>query len=152
MAGGYGLHGITVDSADSEEEDDTLHGPELFVSKELVNANTFFYLSATTGAELDISPRFSPTTHLGVDMGIYPLGLLTVFGGVRGVYILGGKPGLLSHAGLGLDGPFQAKLSFYITPLEVAAINSTGGAELFWPVMAIIEVGARFYGAGRSTE
>lgn len=145
VSGGYGIHGFLVEEAgDTDDSDDLAHGPEIFVTKELVDTGGVFHLAATAGAELDIVPRFTPTTHLGIDMGVYPLKPLAIFGGVRGVYILGGTPGMLVHAGVGFDAAIQAKLSFYATPVEIAAINSSGGTEIFWPVGAVLEAGFRF--------
>jgi hypothetical protein len=139
---GYGIHGLLI--TDEETDDDTAHGPELFITKQLVNADNLFYLSGTAGTEVNVAPRISVTTHLGADMGVYLLPSFTIFGGVRGSYVVGGVPGVLTHLGLGFDGPLQLKAAGYFTPLEIGTAAGAPYPEVFWPFGVVVEAGARF--------
>jgi hypothetical protein len=141
IEGGYGAHGLRLGETDAE--DATLHGPQLFVTKALLPPEDLFGVSATAGVEANLVPEFDAVFHLGPNVGVYPEEWFTVFAGVRGVYVTGGQPGALIHLGLGIDGPVQVKLAGYVTPFAVSEERPTG-PDVFWPYFVSLEVGGRF--------
>ena len=141
---GYGVHGIAPTGNNSSA---ALHGPEVYLTKQLLDLADILYLSGTGGIEVDVAPRLDAMVHAGVDLGLYPTKWLVLFGNVRGLYILGGKPGLMVSGGLGIDSPFTLKVAAYVTPIAVTRLPAHSGSsnpELLWPYGLAVDIGVRF--------
>ena len=145
VTAGYGIHGIE-DTSTSTGGSSTLQGPELTVTKTLVNARDIFYLGATGGADIDLTPKVGALLYAGLDAGVYPFKWLTIYAQAKGAYLVGGIPGMLLALGAGIDGPFTLKVAGYYTPLPITSNpnSTTTSPEVFWPFGIAAEAGIRF--------
>lgn len=138
VGAGYGIHGIQL--GDSEE--DTLHGPEFSIRKEIVDVDGVFYLDAGFAVDINVVPEFDATIFAGPSLGLYPVDWLAIFVGAQGGYLIGGTPGLMIHGGLGVDGPLYLLLSAYGAP--IALTRQADGPAVYVPIGINASVGARF--------
>jgi hypothetical protein len=138
VSAGYGIHGIELNDSDA---DDTNHGPELYVTKELYSAGDLFYVGAIAGTDLNIVPQFDAFIQAGASASLYPVDWFYVSGSVRGGYLVGGTAGALLSLGLGIDAPFSVRLAGYvITPeIQSEALNA-----VYWPFGIQLDVSGRF--------
>lgn len=144
LEAGGGFHGILIDNS-SDNSDDMLLGPELFVTKNLVAEADRFYASLTAGLEVDVTPYTAWTGHGGINLGFYPARALALYGQVKAVTISGGIPIPIVGLGLGVDGPFVFKLGAYLAPFEQdSTVDPAGRPTALWPFYYGIQVGGRF--------
>lgn len=138
---GYGLHGVIISGGSGGN--DVLSGPEVYLTKEILNLSDILYLSATAGAELNFTPSFDAMLHAGIDAGVYPVRWLSIFADVRGLYLVGGIPGMELSAGVGIDGPFTLKIAGFYTPVPVLKTTASSG-DVLWPAGVSMEMGFTF--------
>lgn len=138
---GYGIHGIELNGSDADDTDDTNHGPEVYVTKELYSAGDLFYVGAIAGADLNIVPRFDAFVQAGASASLYPVDWFYLSGSVRGGYLVGGTAGALLALGLGIDAPISVRLAGYvITPeIQSQALNA-----VYWPFGIQLDVSGKF--------
>lgn len=139
---GWGVHGMIVGPEDEGEESDVLHGPELFLTKNLVNLNDHFYLSASLGTEMNLIPEVDASIIGGFNFGWYPIDWFVVFGHAQGLYHTKGYLTPQVGLGLGLDGPFILKIAAY-THFKEDSIELLDGT-FFWPFYYGLQVGFSF--------
>ena len=142
---GWGIHALeySSESTDGEESDDDFYqGPEVFLSKNLINLNDTFYLAATVGSEVDLLPVFDYSLHGGVDFGFYPVSWFTIFGHTKLFYHSEGYLAPQAGLGLGIDGPFILKAAAYSHFKEESEILDDGSH--MWPLYYGLEVGFKF--------
>lgn len=140
---GYGLHGIIL----SSNKGTPIQGPEVYLTKDLFNLSDVLYFSGTVGSELNFLPSFDAVVHAGVNIGLYPVKWLTLYTNVRGMYIVGGIPGMILSAGIGIDGPFTLKIAGFYSPIPVLKTTSggsTASGDVLWPYGASIDFGVKF--------
>jgi hypothetical protein len=132
LSGGLGIHGFSPD-------DQTLFGPELYVTKQILAVDDLFYLSTTLGADLVVSPHFNALTQLRVSFGFYPWKDLVFFGNIGVAAIASDfKPAFLGGLGLGWDGPFTIKIAAYIMPGD---LNTGEITQPIWPFYYGLQIG-----------
>ena len=136
---GWGVHALTVESGDEDSEDDTYQGPELFITKNLVNLDDHFYLAATLGTEVNILPVVDAAVIGGLDFGWYPVNWFVVFGHAKAFYQTKGYFAPQAGFGLGIDGPFVLKAAVY-THFKDSSIELSDNS-IFWPYYYGLQVG-----------
>ncbi|MBI9104242.1 MAG: hypothetical protein JEY99_17625 [Spirochaetales bacterium] len=114
VTAGWGVHALVYAAGDdAENESDTYHGPEIFISKNLLNLNNIFYLAGTVGAEMNVIPVVDAAFHGGVDFGFYPIHWFTIFGHAKALYHTAGYFSPQLGLGFGFDSPFVLKIAAY---------------------------------------
>jgi hypothetical protein len=139
VTAGWGVHGFLVGNGD---ESDTFHGPEIFVSKELLNFKDKLYLAGTLGTEINIFPSLDATIHGGVDFGWYPADWFVIFGHTKLLYHTSNYLAPQIGLGFGFEGPFIFKIGAYSHLVESSPPLSDG--SLFWPFYYGMQIGFQF--------
>ncbi len=139
----YGIHGLSHSSSSSTSSG-AMQGPELAVTKQFLKIGEFFYLGASGGADIDITPQFTAMLYAGLDAGLYPTKWLSLYAQAKTAYILSGSPGILLAAGLEVGAPFTVKLAGFYTPVPIAQGTASSSGQIFVPVGVMASLGYRF--------
>ena len=128
---GWGVHGFVGDRQDDDESNDTLQGPELYVTKRLLSVQEWLQVSATVGSDINVYPQFDALLQARLTAGWHPVDWFTIYANGGAAYVTASNQlAPILGLGLGFDGRFVLKLGAYITPDQT---EPTNGADLLWP-------------------
>jgi len=140
---GWGVHGLIIaPESEGDSGDDFYHGPEIFLTKNLLNIEDSLYLSATLGSEVNVTPSFDATIMGGLNFGFYPIDWFVLFGHAQALYHTQGYFAPQVGLGLGFDGPLVLKIAAY-THFKENSIELHDGTY-FWPFYYGIQLGLTF--------
>ncbi|MFW5729164.1 MAG: hypothetical protein ACOCYG_05820 [Spirochaetota bacterium] len=128
---GWGVHGFVADNEDQDDADDSLQGPELYITKRLLSVQEWLQVSATVGSDINIYPQFDALLQARLTAGWHPTDWFTLYANGGAAYVTASEQvAPIVGLGLGFDGRFVLKLGAYITPDQSEPSN---GADVLWP-------------------
>lgn len=142
---GWGAHGFIVDNEESDNDaDDTLQGPEVYVTKSLFNANDSFQISATAGSDINVVPEFDALIQARLNLGWHPWDWFTIYANGGAAYVTASNQfAPIVGLGLGFDGRFVFKIGAYVSPEQTESQRSADyllpwyyGLQLGWKTKA----------------
>ncbi|NBC29014.1 MAG: hypothetical protein GVY29_03375 [Spirochaetes bacterium] len=146
---GWGMHGFVGNEEDVEgasEDDDTLHGPELYVSKRLLSVKEWLQVSGTVGTDINVAPQVDALVQGRLTVGWHPADWFTIYANGGAAYVTASSQfAPIVGLGLGLDGRFVLKAAAYVTPDQT---ESQKQLDVLWPFYYGVQLGFKTKGAG----
>ena len=141
---GWGVHGFDG-REETAEEDDTLHGPELYATKRLLSVEDWLQVSGTLGTDINVVPQVDALIQGRLTVGWHPADWFTIYANGGAAYVTAsGQFAPIVGLGLGLDGRFVLKVAAYLTPDQT---ESQREVDVLWPWYYGLQIGFKTKGA-----